>query len=186
MENIIETLGGELLSYGVSGFALIMISLTYYLMRSELKREEPRSIALKTIWGFMILVLISTVTVGFFSLPVASENDKLSSEVNELTSDMSHLIGMVTDYEYTINKLVDILVKNGIEGDEKPPVRPNPRFDGSISNYEALSKYVDISKIQPIRAYKIEEVNDSISKEVKKEVNNKLKLKNRKLQSINQ
>ena len=71
MENIVEMLGGNLLSYGVSGFALLMIGFTYYLMNSELKREEPRKIAIKTIWMFMGLVLLSTVVVGFFSLPIS-------------------------------------------------------------------------------------------------------------------
>lgn len=165
MENLIESLGGELLSYGVSGFALIMIGFTYYLMRSELKREEPRRIAIKTIWGFMTLVLVSTAIVGFFSLPVANKNDELTNEINELTSDMSKLMGLVTQYQYAITRLVKKLENNNRNPKPtKPYPGTRPDFDATI-----LNKYFDVSKMLPIKTYKIEQIDELLRKKVKKD-----------------
>ncbi|MCK8479010.1 hypothetical protein [Psychroserpens algicola] len=175
MDNLLESLGGELLSYGVSGFALIMIGLTYYLMRSELKREEPRSIAVKTIWGFMTLVLVSTAIVGFFSLPIANENDELSAEVNTLTSDMSQLLAMVTQYEVAINQLVETLEDNNVRGDNNPPTRPNTDIRGVLASNPSVFRYVDYSRIQPVRTYQIQDVNDSISTQVREQAERTLR-----------
>ncbi|WP_452599048.1 hypothetical protein [Pontimicrobium sp. MEBiC01747] len=152
MENIIDTMGGKLLSYGVSGFALLMIGFTYYLMRSELKRDLPRHIAIKTIWMFMGLVILSTVVVGFFSLPLANKNDELNDEVNGLTTDVSQLMEMLTKYEYALN---DLAYK--LDNVNKPNPTPPPKQDNGKKptlNTTLLAKHVDFSKITIPKEYK--------------------------------
>lgn len=186
MENIVEMLGGNLLSYGVSGFALLMIGFTYYLMNSELKREEPRKIAIKTIWMFMGLVLLSTVVVGFFSLPIADKNEELNQEVSSLTTDMSLLMEMVSRYEYAINDLTHKLEDNS----DKPnpnPTRP-PKYTGPdmILDTGLLAKHVDFTKYTTPEMYSTIRANDadeSDKEEFKKAV--KTKLNTSQFQQIN-
>ncbi len=175
MENVVDMLGGKLLSYGVSGFALLMIGFTYYLMKTELKREEPRQIAVKTIWMFMGLVILSTLVVGFFSLPLANKNEELNDEVNNLTVDMSKLMAMLTKYEYALN---DLAYKLDNAKDPSPvgPPRP-PRFNGPITlDTSLIAKYVDYSKLTMPKTYKVQEVNASVKDKLKQDVGKKVNL----------
>ncbi len=162
MENMVDMMGGKLLSYGVSGFALLMIGFTYYLMRSELKRDIPRNIAIKTIWMFMGLVILSTVAVGFFSIPLADKNEELKKEVNGLTSDMGELMNLITKYEYGFKKVVYTL--------EKANGRSRSKW-----NRELVTKYVDFSKAPKRKKHKKTGELKAPSKErLRKEVKDRL------------
>ncbi|CAM1340424.1 hypothetical protein [Tenacibaculum amylolyticum] len=166
-----DILSEKLLSYGISGFALIMIVLTYRLLQAELKREAPRPIATKTIGMFMGLVLIATVVVGFFSVPIANKNDQLSTEVNDLTINISKLLQMLTKYETTINKLSYKIEK--LQG-KTPPKNP-PKVNGTfVLDANILKKHVDFSKIQPAKKYQIQNLNETLRKEIKKDALRKL------------
>ena len=157
-----EMMTGKLLSYGVSGFALLMIGFTYYLMRSELKREVPRNIAIKTIWMFMGLVILSTVAVGFFSLPLANKNDELKKEVNGLTSNMSELMSLITKYEYGYKNVVYKL--------EKVNGRSRSRW-----TRELATKYVDFSKAPKRKKYrKSGEIEAPSKEQLREEVKDRL------------
>jgi len=174
MENIIDTMGGKLLSYGVSGFALLMIGFTYYLMRNELKRDLPRHIAIKTIWMFMGLVILSTVVVGFFSLPLADKNDELNEEVNGLTTDVSQLMEMLTKYEYALN---DLAYKLDNVNKTNPTAPPKLHGKKPTLNTTLLAKHVDFSKIIIPKEYKAVNAVDldaSKRKELKNAVQYKL------------
>ncbi len=175
MENIVDMMGGKLLSYGVSGFALLMIGFTYYLMRSELKRDLPRHIAIKTIWMFMGLVIVSTVVVGFFSLPLADKNEALNEEVNGLTTDMSQLMEMLTKYEFALNDLASKLEN----GNKTNPTTTPPKYDGKkpALDTKLIARHIDFSKItipKEYQAVKAAELNDSARKQLKNNVQYKL------------
>ncbi len=173
METIVEMLGGKLLSYGVSGFALLMIGFTYYLMKTELKRNEPRSIALKTIWMFMGLVILSTIVVGFFSLPIANKNAELKDEVNELSVGISEMINRLSKYEFAINELAYQLEK---KNSTNPPKKP-PTLDGKFTlDTSLLSKYVDFSKIKFPETYEAKQLDDVTREKLKKDVRDRLEI----------
>ncbi len=173
MENIVDMLGGKLLSYGVSGFALLMIGFTYYLMKSELKRDLPRPIAIKTIWMFMGLVILSTIVVGVFSLPLAQKNNELNEEVNSSAVDLSKLMVRLAQYEYALNDLL-IKLDNAKDPNPKNPTIP-PKFDGTLMlDTLLIAKYVDFSKVTLPKEYTKEDINKSTRIKLKQEVNNKL------------
>lgn len=171
MENVLDIMGGKLLSYGISGFALLMIGFTYYLMKTELKREAPRSIAIKTIWMFMGLVILSTVIVGFFSLPLANKNNELNDEVNALTVDMSQLMVMLTKYEYALNDLAYKLENVSKPNPTKPPKYDKDKFK---LNTMLVAKHVDLSKVVIPKTYKADQLNESVRKQLRNDVELKL------------
>jgi len=171
MENIVDMMSGKLLSYGISGFALLMIGLTYYLMKTELKRDLPRHIAVKTIWMFMGLVILSTVVVGFFSVPLADKNEALNKEVDGLTTDMSQLMVMVSKYEFALNDLAFKLEKMS-----KPPASRPPRntWKKPTLNTALVAKHVDLSKIKAAKMYKGLKHDKAIRLKLKDDVKAKL------------
>ncbi len=169
-----DMMGGKILSYGVSGFALLMIGFTYYLMKTELKRELPRSIAIKTIWLFMGLVILSTIVVGVFSLPIANKNEVLNKEVNALTVDMSKLMGMLIKYEYALTNLAHKLDNVNKTNPKKPP-RYNSKKP--VLNTKIVTRHVDFSKVRIPKEYKISkaaELSNATRKQLHNAVNNKL------------
>jgi len=179
MENIVDMMGGKLLSYGVSGFALLMIGFTYYLMKTELKRDLPRHIAIKTIWMFMGLVILSTIVVGFFSLPIANKNDELNDEVNSLTVDMSKLMGMLTNYEYALN---DLAYK--LDNVNKPTPTKPPKYDGKTKlNEKLVAKYVDFSKLATPINYKAVELDEAEKNKLRQDVRYKINANSLKLKA---
>jgi len=152
-----ELLGGDLLSYGISGFAVIMIGMTYFLMRTEFKRDDPRPIALKTIWMFMGLSFMAMIVVGFFSVPVTHENRMLTEDVNELAVDVSALMAELKRSEFAISQLVDEIKADS----PSKPDKINPK-----DSY-TLDTYVDYSKFIAPKVYSPSELNDSIRKDIK-------------------
>ncbi len=171
MESVVDIMSGKLLSYGISGFALLMIGLTFYLMKTELKRDLPRHIAIKTIWMFMGLVILATVVVGFFSVPLADKNEELNKEVTSLTADMSQLMIMVSKYEFALN---DLAFK--LENMSKPPATRPPRntWTKPKLNTKLLAQYIDFSKIKTGNAYKGLEHDKAIRLKLKEDVKTKL------------
>ncbi|MEM8762380.1 MAG: hypothetical protein AAGD88_01115 [Bacteroidota bacterium] len=162
MESL-DLLNGNLLSYGISGFALIMIGLTYFQIRTELKREKPRPIAIKTIWMFMGLVILSTVVVGFFSIPMANTNSRLRSEVDDLTINMGQLTGLLSQYEYALNELAAKL-----EGQDNPstptPTKPGKFNWGSATMLDKaiIGQHLDLQLLSIPDKIGREQLNDSI------------------------
>ncbi len=158
MNEIIEMLGGKLLSYGVSGFAVIMIGLTYYQMKSEFSREEPRKIVLKTIWMFMGLVMLSTIAVGFFTLPIANKNKQLEKETTTQTGDLAYLLDILAKKDKNIKLLETELAKH-----KRIITRLNARSPIKIPIKTTIPK-LDYKNIKTVK------INKNNKTKIKKEV----------------
>lgn len=159
MDNIVEMLGGKLLSYGVSGFAVIMIGLTYYQMKSEFNREVPRKIVLKTIWMFMGLVMVSTISVGFFTLPIANKNKQLVTETNTQTGDLNYLLNILSEKDKNIKLLETELTRH-----KRIIAKLNSRAPRPIAVRAKIPK-LDYKKFKAIKINKTNKIK--IKKDVK-------------------
>lgn len=170
MDNISSVFNGQLLSYGISGFALMMIGLTYYQIRIELNRDEPRKIAIKTIWMFMGLVLLSITVVGVFSVPTANKNEDLKAQVDSLTINISELVTLITNYEYAMNELAYKLDrKTNPKTSTHPPLKPprNIKKGGkSALDLVVVGRYFDFKKLNTSNPKKKIKLNDSIRKNI--------------------
>ncbi|UGU16051.1 hypothetical protein LS482_20535 [Sinomicrobium kalidii] len=180
MNDITSIITDKILSYGISGFAFVLVVLTYFMMRSEFHREAPRKIVIKTIWFFMGLVLFSTVMVGLFSVPVASNNSKLRGEVDTMTVDMAQLTELTENYESAINELAAMLEKKSGTGDsdigENPKKPDRDKIDQYALNKDLINKYITLDKLTvPDREYIL---NDSTRTAIKKAARHKLDTRN--------
>lgn len=70
----------KLLSFGISGFCIALVIMSFRLIQTEQKRDNPRNSILISIYVFMGINFLNLVVVGFLGLPAIGRNDKLQHE----------------------------------------------------------------------------------------------------------
>jgi hypothetical protein len=84
----------DLLEYGFVGFAVILILLTFFLLKAEQKKESPRANMLKAIYIFGGMTLIFLI-IGF----IASLIDREAPEVIRFRSDSDDELPILDELE---------------------------------------------------------------------------------------
>ncbi len=82
----------EALGYGISGLAFLLMFFAFMLLRQVISKGNAHKMIFSSIWGFMGLSFIMTITIGIFSYFTASyKNKELTAahdriEIQEITS----------------------------------------------------------------------------------------------------
>lgn len=70
----------KLLSFGISGFCVILMILAYNLIRQIITSGNQNPTVVRLIYAFMAINLLNVVIVGFLGLPAISRNQKLMAD----------------------------------------------------------------------------------------------------------
>jgi hypothetical protein len=74
----------KILGYGLSGFAFLLMFFAYMLLRQVINKSTQNKMIIRSIWAFMGLSFLLTITIGVFSFITGDyKQDKLAS--NEAT-----------------------------------------------------------------------------------------------------
>ena len=57
----------KILGYGLSGFAFLLMFFAYMLLRQVINKSTQNKMIIKSIWAFMGLSFLLTITIGVFS-----------------------------------------------------------------------------------------------------------------------
>lgn len=70
----------KILGYGLSGFAFLLMFFAYLLLRQVISKENASTMIFKSIWAFMGLSFLLTVSVGVFSYITGDYKQKQLAE----------------------------------------------------------------------------------------------------------
>jgi hypothetical protein len=69
----------KILGYGLSGLCFLLFVLSFRLISQEQKQTAPRKPIMQIIVFFMVLALISTISVGWLGIVQMNKNDELAA-----------------------------------------------------------------------------------------------------------
>lgn len=74
----------KILGYGLSGFAFLLMFFAYMLLRQVINKSTQNKMIIKSIWAFMGLSFLLTITIGVFSFITGDYKQKELAD-NEAT-----------------------------------------------------------------------------------------------------
>ena len=74
----------KILGYGLSGFAFLLMFFAYMLLRQVINKSTQNKMIIKSIWAFMGLSFVLTITIGVFSF-ITGDYKQKELENNEVT-----------------------------------------------------------------------------------------------------
>ena len=74
----------KILGYGLSGFAFLLMFFAYMLLRQVINKSTQNKMIIKSIWAFMGLSFLLTITIGVFSF-ITGDYKQKELESNEAT-----------------------------------------------------------------------------------------------------
>jgi len=74
----------KILGYGLSGFAFLLMFFAYMLLRQVINKSTQNKMIIKSIWAFMGLSFLLTITIGVFSF-ITGDYKQKELENNEAT-----------------------------------------------------------------------------------------------------
>lgn len=99
----------KILGYGLSGFAFLLMFFAYMLLRQVINKSTQNKMIIKSIWAFMGLSFLLTITIGVFSFITGDYKQKeLASNEATIKSQQNGLEILNADQK------LDSLVKRGI------------------------------------------------------------------------
>src|SRR5437588_2492063 len=93
----------KILGFGLSGLCFLLFVLSFRLISQEQQHEQPRKALVQLIYVFMLLTLISTVTVGWFGI-VQNKNSVLASKNDSLSAAQANLFANYIKFINTQNE----------------------------------------------------------------------------------
>lgn len=66
----------KILGYGLSGFAFLLMFFAYMLLRQVINKSTQNKMIIKSIWAFMGLSFLLTITIGVFSFVTGDYKQK--------------------------------------------------------------------------------------------------------------
>lgn len=70
----------KILGYGLSGFAFLLMFFAYMLLRQVINKSTQNKMIIKSIWAFMGLSFLLTITIGVFSFVTGDYKQKELAE----------------------------------------------------------------------------------------------------------
>jgi len=99
----------KILGYGLSGFAFLLMFFAYMLLRQVINKSTQNKMIIKSIWAFMGLSFLLTITIGVFSFITGDYKQKeLANNEATIKTQQNGLEILNADQK------LDSLVKKGI------------------------------------------------------------------------
>ncbi|HET6766745.1 MAG TPA: hypothetical protein VFH08_05085 [Chitinophagaceae bacterium] len=99
----------KILGYGLSGFAFLLMFFAYMLLRQAINKSTQNKMIIKSIWAFMGLSFLLTITIGVFSFITGDYKQKeLANNEATIKTQQNGLEILNADQK------LDSLVKKGI------------------------------------------------------------------------
>lgn len=152
----------KILGYGLSGFAFLLMFFAFLLLRQVISKEkETNKLVFKSIWAFMALSFVMTITIGIFSFfvndykeNVIAKNtaavdellkvDQLKTNVsNEAMKDPEKFAEVKDKQQEIVNELDSIFQQSGASEEEKK------EFSETAKDYIRVTDELAKSNISP-------------------------------------
>ena len=157
----------KILGYGLSGFAFLLMFFAYMLLRQVINKSIQNKMIFKSIWAFMGLSFLLTITIGVFSFITGDYKQKELSK-NEATIKTQQNGLEILNADQKLDSLVKKGIAENIVNDPEKAEEAKKAYDKIIG--ELGSKF-DSSNATPADKRKFESLKretdrtlDSLSK----------------------
>lgn len=150
----------KILGYGLSGFAFLLMFFAYMLLRQVINKSTQNKMIIKSIWAFMGLSFLLTITIGVFSFVTGDYKQKELAE-NEVTIETQRNGLEILNADQKLDSLVKkAIADNMINNPEKAEETKNAS-DKIISELESK---LDSSNATPEEKRKFESLKGETNK----------------------
>ena len=150
----------KILGYGLSGFAFLLMFFAYMLLRQVINKSTQNKMIIKSIWAFMGLSFLLTITIGVFSFVTGDYKQKELAE-NEATIETQRNGLEILNADQKLDSLVKKAIADNMINNPEKAEETKIASDKIISELESK---LDSSNATPEDKRKFESLKGETNK----------------------
>lgn len=150
----------KILGYGLSGFAFLLMFFAYMLLRQVINKSTQNKMIIKSIWAFMGLSFLLTITIGVFSFITGDYKQKKLAD-NEATIKTQRNGLEILNADQKLDSLVKKTIADNMANNPEKAAETKQAYDKIITELESK---LDISNATPDDKRKFESLKGEMNK----------------------
>lgn len=126
----------KILGYGLSGFAFLLMFFAYMLLRQVINKSTQNKMVIKSIWAFMGLSFLLTITIGVFSFITGDYKQKELAN-NEATIKTQQNGLEILNADQKLDSLVKKAIAENMANNPEKAEETKQAYDKIISELES-------------------------------------------------